>query len=64
MSDDIPERPRPRLASLALDGLGVVELETYIVELRSEIARAEHMIGRKKAHLGAADLVFGKPSGG
>ena len=67
MSDDLPERPlqqqRPgaRLSMLPLDGLGVAELETYISDLQAEITRAELMIGRKKAHLGAADLVFGRP---
>ncbi len=70
MSDDLPERPlqpqRPgaRLHLSPLDGLGVSELEAYISDLQAEITRAEGMIGRKKAHLGAADLVFGRPPAG
>ena len=61
MSDDIPERPRARLTILPLDGLGVAELQAYILELQGEIARAHAMIARKQDHLGAAELVFGKP---
>lgn len=70
MSDDLPERPlqqqRPGagLRLSPLDGLGVSELEAYISDLQAEITRAELMIGRKRAHLGAADLVFGRPPSG
>ena len=63
MSDELPERPRKGLTILPLDGLSVAELESYISDLRTEIARAERMIERKKQHLGAADAVFGKPRG-
>lgn len=60
MEDDDRPRPQPdRLHPLRLDGLGVVELEAYIAELRREIARAEAEIGRKRGHRSAADAVFG-----
>ena len=53
------EAPRPKqLARPSLDALGVAELETYIAELRGEIARAEHEIARKQGHRAAADSVF------
>ena len=43
------------------DALGVAELETYIAELRGEIARAEQEIARKQGHRAAADSVFRRP---
>ncbi|MBV9734903.1 MAG: DUF1192 domain-containing protein [Acidisphaera sp.] len=59
--DDEPEKPRPRLAPLLLDPLGVGELRDYIVELRAEIARAEAAIARKQDHRSAADSFFRRP---
>ncbi len=61
MSDDLPERPRMRLAILPLEGMGVAELEAYIADLRTEIGRAEAMIVRKRQHLDSALSIFGKP---
>lgn len=59
--DDLP-RPKPaRVAKPALDLWGVAELESYIVELREEIGRAEAEIGRKQSHRSAADAFFRKP---
>jgi uncharacterized small protein (DUF1192 family) len=59
--DDLP-RPRPaRLAKLPLDLLGVAELQEYIEELRTEIARVEADISRKTSHRSAADAFFRKP---
>jgi uncharacterized small protein (DUF1192 family) len=55
--DDAKPKPR-RLQELRLDPLGVVELESYIVELREEIARTEAEIGRKRGHRNAADAFF------
>ncbi len=53
------EAPRPKqLARPSPDALGVTELESYIAELRSEIARAEQEIIRKQGHRAAADSVF------
>ncbi|WP_428377254.1 DUF1192 domain-containing protein [Lichenicoccus sp.] len=63
MNDELPERPRTRLAILPLDDLGVSELRSYIAELQGEIARAEAMIGRKQDHLGAAAKIFGSRGG-
>jgi uncharacterized small protein (DUF1192 family) len=56
--DDTPRPPKRRLEPLRLDGLGVGELESYIAELRAEIARAEAEIGRKRGHRSAAEAVF------
>ena len=56
--DDLP-KPKPRrLEPLRLDLLGVAELESYIEELRAEIARAEADIARKRGHRSAADAFF------
>ena len=60
IDEDLP-RPRPRLVTPPLDPLGVAELQTYIAELRQEIARAEVEIGRKQSHRSAADNVFNRP---
>ena len=56
--EDALQRRRALLQPPILDGLGVAELHQYIIELQSEIARAEAEIGRKQAHRGAADSVF------
>jgi len=59
MFDDEDPKPKPRrLEPLRLDSLGVAELESYIDELRAEIARAESDIVRKRGHRGAADALF------
>ena len=59
MFDDDEPKPKPRrLTELRLDPLGVAELESYIEELRGEIARAEAEIGRKRGHRSAADAFF------
>jgi uncharacterized small protein (DUF1192 family) len=55
--DDAP-RPKPKFTPLPLDRLGVEELETYIGELRGEIARAEAEIARKQHLRSAADSFF------
>jgi len=62
MTDDELPRPRPaRLTPQVMDMWGVAELQTYIAELRAEIARAEEVIGRKTSHRAAADAFFRKP---
>lgn len=59
MFDDDEPKPKPRrLQELRLDPLGVAELESYIEELRAEIARTEAEIGRKRGHRSAADAFF------
>ena len=54
-------RPQPKLAAPPLDPLGVAELQSYITELRAEIARAEAIIARKQDHRSTADNVFRRP---
>lgn len=46
------------LVPIALDRLGVAELERYIGSLRAEIARAEAQIEAKRGHRSAADGLF------
>jgi uncharacterized small protein (DUF1192 family) len=61
IDEDETPRPRPaRLTKLPLDLLGVAELNEYIDELRTEIARVEAEVGRKTSHRSAADAFFRK----
>jgi uncharacterized small protein (DUF1192 family) len=60
IDEELP-RPKTRLVTPPLDPLGVEELQTYITELRQEIARAEGEIARKQDHRSAADSVFRRP---
>jgi uncharacterized small protein (DUF1192 family) len=59
--DEALPRPRLRLERLTLDMLGIEELNAYIDELRTEIARVEADIARKQSHRSAADSFFRKP---
>lgn len=52
---------KARLQPLALDSLGIAELEAYIQELRQEISRVEVEIRRKEGHRTNADAVFRRP---
>ena len=60
--DEDDRRPMRRLTILPLDALGVAELQSYIGELRGEIARAEAAIAARRSHRGAADLLFRQPT--
>ena len=59
--EDEPLTKRRRLDPLLLDSLGIDELRSYIVELRTEIARVEADIGRKDSHRSTADAFFKRP---
>jgi uncharacterized small protein (DUF1192 family) len=59
-----PDEPRPpprRVQPLPLDLLGVDELNAYIGELESEIARVRLEIVRKQRHREAAQAFFKAP---
>jgi uncharacterized small protein (DUF1192 family) len=56
--EDLPLRRPRRLTPLALDTLGVAELQDYIAELRAEIVRVEADIDGKQRHRSAADAFF------
>ncbi|MCR9257104.1 MAG: DUF1192 domain-containing protein [Alphaproteobacteria bacterium] len=61
MFDD-EEKPRPRaFEKRVLDPLSLEELEDYIADLETEIARCREAIASKKGHRGAADALFSKP---
>ncbi len=51
-----PKTKKPQKRNL--EPLGVAELETYIAELREEIARVEADMARKRKHLAAAEGLF------
>jgi uncharacterized small protein (DUF1192 family) len=54
--DLLPLRqPKPKRD---LAPLGVAELESYVAELKAEIARAEGEIALKRKHRGGAESVF------
>ncbi len=62
MFDDDTPLPRPaRLERLPLERLSVAELEAYLVELRTEMARVEQDIAQKGRHRDAAEAFFRKP---
>lgn len=56
--DDGPRRARARLDKPVLDTMGIAELNAYIDELKTEIARVEADIARKQGHRSAADAFF------
>lgn len=58
MFDDDLEPRKTKKVPPKLDGYSIAELETYIVELKDEIGRAEAEISRKKAHMNAAATLF------
>lgn len=59
--DNLPKVPKSRVQKLLLDPLGLAELQSYIEELKDEIARAEAEIARKQTHRSSADAVFRRP---
>jgi uncharacterized small protein (DUF1192 family) len=54
--DLLPQRQKPKPRDLSL--MGVAELEEYIAEMRTEIARVEAEITEKKKHRGGAEALF------
>lgn len=56
--DFLPQKKKPQLKPLA--SLSVDELHAYIDEMKSEIARTEEEIRKKKASADAASLFFKK----
>ena len=57
--DDLPTpRPAARLVPRNLEPMAVAELQEYIAELRTEIARAEAEILRKGRSRDAAEAFF------
>jgi uncharacterized small protein (DUF1192 family) len=55
------EEPRPKPAAGTgrdLRALGVVELETYIAELRAEIVRVEAALAQRRDVRSAAEALF------
>ena len=60
MNEEAEPRPRSTVLEPAvMETFGIAELEAHIAQLRTEIARAEAMIDRKRGHRGLADAVFG-----
>jgi len=58
-TDDLePRAPKPKPRDL--DQLAVAELENYIQDLQSEIARAQAAIARKRDHRSGAESFFKK----
>ena len=51
--------PRKKKVQLRdLEPLSIAELEDYITEMRTEIARVESKIAAKKSHLAGASSLF------
>jgi uncharacterized small protein (DUF1192 family) len=51
-----PRKKKPQLRDL--EPLSIAELEDYIAEMRTEIARVEAKIAAKKSHLAGASSLF------
>jgi uncharacterized small protein (DUF1192 family) len=58
--EDLP-RKKPRFAPLPLDGVSREDLEAYIADLETEIARVRATIAARDSHRGAAEALFRKP---
>jgi uncharacterized small protein (DUF1192 family) len=62
--DDEEPRPKPPTGpGRDLRALSVVELESYVAELRAEIARVEGELAKRRDVRSAADALFRKPDG-
>lgn len=59
MLEDDPLTAKSKPAA-PLERLSIEELEARVRELKAEIEVCEALIARKRAHLAAADSVFGK----
>lgn len=55
--EDLEQRKRPAKAK-DLSTLSIEELQTYVAELRTEIARAEEVIKGKQAHRSEIESLF------
>jgi uncharacterized small protein (DUF1192 family) len=53
-TDPKTRRAKPRL----LDPMSVPELKEYVLQLQSEITRAEAEIAKREKHKNAADAIF------
>jgi uncharacterized small protein (DUF1192 family) len=63
--EDDDARPVGRkslLEAKPLDALSIAELESYIIDLKGEIARVEQAIQAKRSVRAGADSIFGKKS--
>ena len=61
--DDDEARPVGRkslLEAKPLDSLSIAELDSYIADLKGEIARVEQAIAAKRSVRAGADSLFGK----
>ncbi|HEX5319212.1 MAG TPA: DUF1192 domain-containing protein [Stellaceae bacterium] len=52
----LPQRQKPKPRDLSL--MGVAELEEYIGEMETEIARVRAEIAEKRKHRGGAEALF------
>jgi uncharacterized small protein (DUF1192 family) len=55
-TDPLTRKAKPR----DLSRFSVPELQTYVTDLKAEIARAEADMAKKESRLAAADALFGK----
>ncbi len=60
LDTDELEPQKPKAKPRDLQNLSVEELEDYIAALEAEIARADEMIAKKKAHREGIESIFGK----
>ena len=60
MFDEELEPRKKKAAVRNLEPMSVQELDNYIADMKTEIARVEDEIRRKKAYLDAASSIFKK----
>jgi len=60
LDTDELEPQKPKAKPRDLQGMSIEELEDYIASLEAEIARADEMIAKKKAHKSGVEALFGK----
>lgn len=56
--EDFLPRPKPKFDQLILDDLSIHELNDYIADLESEIARVRRDIAAKESHRAGVESVF------
>jgi uncharacterized small protein (DUF1192 family) len=58
--DEEAPRKKPRFEPMPLDGVSRSDLEAYIADLETEIARVRATIAARDSHRGAAEALFRK----
>ena len=58
--DEIAKSKRPQMFPRNTEGMGVVQMQEYIAELKAEIGKFEREIEKRGGMKNAAEALFGK----